>query len=162
MTLDETLLAKLTDWKPAPGRQVLTLPDEGSGWSGTLAVECADQVGCQVWELRFRRAVPCAGGNVPALKAWAGRIAQRTTGLIEALKVLEVDGARDQALLRSDTPSRRGEDVFYYEVELHGIGSVDLRRFRGGRAGEDRREQVSFPLAHETLAKLAADLTAEK
>jgi hypothetical protein len=161
MNLDVTLLAKLANWKPGPGRQVLTLPDPGSGWTLALTVDHADQVGCLVWELELRRAVPFPGGNQNALHAWADRIAARTTGLLEALKVLEVDAARDQALLRSDAPAHRNGDRFYYEVHLIGSGTAAVRRYRGGRTGKDRREQVAFALTHEALAKFAADLAAE-
>jgi hypothetical protein len=162
MTLDATLLARLAKWRPGGGRQTLNVPNEGSGWGVSLTADRADDVGCLVWEMTVRRAAPAAGGDAAALKGWAERVARRATGLLESLKVVEVDAARDEAILRSDEPARRGEDLFYYEVHLKGSGSAAVRRYQGARTGAGRREQVGFAVTHEALAKLAADLTAEK
>ncbi len=162
MTLNETLLAKLAEWRPGSGRQTLALPDEGTGWSLTLTADRADELGCLAWEMTVRRAAPRPGGDVVALRAWAERIAARSRGLLETLKVVEVDAERDEAILRSDTPAAKGEERFYYEVHLKGRGLASVRRFRGTLAAPARREQVLFALTHEALARLADDLTAEK
>jgi len=46
---------------------------------------------------------------------------------------------------------------------LKGTGVVVVRRYRGSLAGSNpKREQVAYALTHEALARLAADLTAEK
>ena len=70
--------------------------------------------------MTLRRSTPLAGGDAAALRAWADRIAGRARGLLEPLKVIEVDAERDEAILRSDTPAAQGEDRFYYEVHLKG------------------------------------------
>jgi hypothetical protein len=159
MSLDETLLQKLADWRPLEGRQTLHVPDEGTGWAVTLTIDRADQLGCLVWELDARRTTPAV--NVAgALAAWADRVAARVTGLLEPLKVVEVDEPRRLAMLRSATPVQRGETVFYYEVMLSAAGSASLRRYQARPQGNGHRDQVAFALTHEALAKVAADLTA--
>lgn len=159
MNLGEKLLLRLADWRPAAGRQTLTIPDDGPGWALSLTVDRAEQLGCLVWELAVRRS---AGALDEPLQAWGERIAGRVTGLLEPLKVVEVDAARREAILRSEAPASRGDEVFYYEVLLTGAGTATLRRYHAFREGNGRREQVAFALTHEALAKVAADLTASR
>jgi hypothetical protein len=111
--------------------------------------------------MTLRRAAPPAG-DAPSLRDWAARIARRVTGLLEPLKVIEVDLPRGEALLRSDEPAHRGDDLFYYEVVLRGAREANVRRYHGARPPNARRKQVSFALTHEAIAKLAFDLTADK
>src|SRR5262249_42277706 len=97
MTLDETLLPKLNNWQPADaGRHLLAIPDEGSGWSAIVSADRCDALSCAVWELTLRR----TAGAVPSLDAWAHRIAERVNGLLEPLRVVEVDADRSEAQLR--------------------------------------------------------------
>jgi hypothetical protein len=112
---------------------------------------------CRLWGIDARRETPTSGD----LRAWADRIAQRVTGLLESLRVLEVDTTRDQALLRSDTPAARSVGVHYYEVALNGTNAVNLQRFQGYPNSAEKRTQLAFVVTHETLAKLLEDLTAE-
>ena len=156
MTLENLLLEKLAEWRFDTGRQSLTVADAGSGWTAAVAAECCDSVGCRVWELTLTRDRPAGD-----LRARADRLSARATGLLEPLRLLELDPAQDVALLRSQAPSRRGEALFYYEVSLKSKGAATVRRFQATRDGSGRREQVPFALTHETLAKLAQDLAAE-
>jgi hypothetical protein len=156
MTLSETLLQKLSKWK-ITSRQSLDL--SGDGWTVAVSADRTDDLGCLVWDLAVKGAT--TPSEPVAVRDWAARLVRRATGLLEHLKLLEVDDGRHQALLRSDEPSRRGDDVFYYEILLNGDSSASVRRYRAGRSG-GRREQVSFGLTHEALAKLVGDLTAEK
>jgi hypothetical protein len=159
MTLDETVLRKLASWRPARGsRQTLALPDEGSGWAVSLVVDRHDELSAAFWEVTLQRVAPVR--NPITLESWAKEIPQRVTGLLESLKVLEIDAARNEALLRSDEPTQRGTDLFYYEVLLKGTQTARIRRYQGSPGG-GHREQVSFLLTHEALAKLARDITAE-
>jgi hypothetical protein len=159
MTLDETVLQKLADWRPSAGRQTLNLPTAGSGWNVALTADRHDELGSLVWELILNRAAAAPDNS---LGGWADRVAGRVTGLMEPLKVVEVDAARGEALLRSEEPGRRGGKVFYYEVLLKGVTSVSLRRYQAAPNGTGKREQVAFALTNEALAKLVADLTADK
>ena len=50
MTLDETVLRKLADWHPARGsRQILAVPDEGSGWAVNFVVDRHDELSSALW-----------------------------------------------------------------------------------------------------------------
>jgi hypothetical protein len=161
MTLAETVLRKIADWRPAgEKRQALLIPDGGSGWAVEVQADRCDELGCRVWELTLRRNRKVEADS-DALQSWADRAARQVTSLLEALRVVEVDSHRNEALLRSTTPARRGAMVSYFEVLLRGTKSATLRRFRAHHEPGHRREQVAFPLTHEALAKVVADLTAE-
>ncbi len=158
MTLNEILLEKLANWRPE-GRQTLNVADARSPWSAAVAADCVDLVGCRLWELTLRRAG--VDLDAAALKARAEQAASRVTGLLEPLKLIEVDEPRRAALLRSVAPGQRGGDLFYYETLFLGNGSIEFRRFQGSQQAGARRQQVAFTLTHDALAKLVADLTAE-
>lgn len=155
MTLDEILLQKLANWRPDSSRPVLEVADPASGWSVRLTAECVDQVGSRLKELALTRLTPLAGVD---LAARAQVVASQVTGLLEPLRLIEVDN-NNTALLRSQTPDERGDRLFYYEVLLHGDGGCTLRRFQAAHQTGVRRQQIAFTLTHEALAKLVTDLT---
>lgn len=157
MTLAETLQEKLASWKPSgEGRHSWSETDLSGGWNVHLTADHNDVVGSLVWELTVSRVADPPAGLTQ--KAWAGRIADRVSGLMEDLKVVEVDDTRAEAVLRSDSPTRKGGLAFYYEVRLHGLTRAVVRRYQADTAAGTRRDQVAFPLTHEALAKLAADI----
>jgi len=159
MTLDETVLQKLADCRPVRGsRQILAVPDEGSGWAVSLTVDRHDELGSALWEIDLRRVAPRRGDVT--LESWAKGVASRVTGLLEPLRVLEIDIQRNEALLRSNEPTRRSADLFYYEVLLKGTQAASMRRYQGSSGG-GHREQVAFVLTHEALAKLISDLASD-
>jgi hypothetical protein len=161
MTLDETLLPKLAEWRPAgPGPHALHTPLTPPGWALTLTADRAETVGCLATELAVARPAGPDPVSAAALTERAVRTAGRVTGLLEPLKVVEVDAARSEALLRSERPTVRGEAVQYYELLLRGSHAATLRRYQAPRTGPGKRAAVPFALTHETIAKLAADLTA--
>jgi hypothetical protein len=160
MTVSEILLQKLAEWRPAAGRAFLSATDEASGWSVTVTADERTSIGCQVWELQVQRAKKPEGA-VLDLQSWADQIARRATGLLENLRVVEVDVLRNQAQLRSDEPAQRGGDVFYYELLLTGTEDALLRRYHAGCDGQARRQQVAFAITHEALAKLVSEITAK-
>lgn len=163
MTLDETVLQKVSECRPTlPGRSILGLPDEGSGWSAELTADRYDDLGCLVWELTLRRTAGALATDVASLRTWADRVAARATGLLEPLAVVEVDAERLVAQLRSNEPTHRGDKSAYYEVLLRAAGEATVHRYQTVQTANARREQVAFALTHEALAKLAGDLTAEK
>jgi hypothetical protein len=151
MTLENTLREKLSEWNAPPGRQ--ELPVAAGGWTATIAVDRNDAVGCVVWELALRRD-GTAGSDV---STWANKASQRITGLMEPLKVVEIDIDRKEAQIRSTVPLVRGDKGFYYELLLKGLGVAVLRRYQTAQ-GTAGREQVGFALTHEALAKVAGDL----
>jgi hypothetical protein len=153
MSLDALLLEKLAKWRSTSGRA--TLETSGDGYSAAAAVECVDTVGCRLWELSLR---PAAATPAVELKTRAEQLCQRVTGLMEPLRLVEIDALGNVALLRSEQPGQLGEDRFYYEVLLHGDGSSVVRRYRTPQADQPRRQQVAFTLTHEALGKLVRDL----
>lgn len=157
MTLAETLLPKLNEWRPSgPGRHSWGKAFPEHGWAVSLAADRAETLGCLAWELTVQRTAESA--PKVELRPWAERVAGRATGLLEPLRLLEVDDARGEALLRSDAPARKGEELYYYEVKLEAVGRATVRRYQAAQTA-GRREQVGFALTHEALAKLADDLT---
>lgn len=154
MTLAENLLPRLSEWQPAgAGRH--SWSETVAGWNVRVAADKADSLSCLVWELTLTRAADIPAGAT--LKTWADDVVGRVGGLLEDLKVYEVDAPRDEAVLRSDAPSARGEKLSYYEVRLHGLARAVVRRFTATKAVPGR-EQVGFALTHEVLAKLAGDI----
>jgi hypothetical protein len=156
MTLPESLLPKLSEWHPADvGRHSLSVAAPEAGWTVHLTADKADTLSCLVWELTLARTADAPEGLT--LKAWAEGVAARTTGLLESLKLLEVDDIRGEALLRSESPAKKGERLAYYEVRLFGLDKAVVRRYQASRT-ESGRDQVGFALTHEVLAKLAGDI----
>jgi hypothetical protein len=160
MTLENTLLAKLAEWRPAAGRQTLTVADPDSGWTALVTADRADVVGCLAWEVALRRDASTSGGPAD-LRSWAEGAA-RAAGLLEPLKVHEIDAERNEALLRSAAPTQRGEHLYYHEVLLRGTSEAVLRRYQAAPSGPERRKQVAFALTHESVAKCLAGLAAVK
>jgi hypothetical protein len=156
MSLDGLLLEKLAKWRP-DGRQALEVNAPDSGWTAVITADAADLVGCRLWEISLR----ATGKPLPvaALKARAEAIAGRVTGLLEPLRLIELDEARGVALLRSATPTRRDDEICYYEALLHSDGTANVRRYEGPRGEEPRRQQVAYTLTYDSLGKLVADLT---
>jgi len=159
MTLSETVLRKLSEWHPSgAGRHVLAASN--AGWTVSVTADRCDSMGCLVWELSLTRKTAAAASA--SLSNWAEGVAKRVQSLAEALKVIEVDKLRNEALLRSEKPSQRGEHVLYYEILLRGTQSATLRRHQGQHTAGSHRQQVGFALTHEALAKLAEDVAADQ
>ena len=84
--------------------------------------------------------------------------ARESDPIAVAVERREVDDHQQEAILRSDDPTVKGDDRLYYEVHLRGLSHATVRRFKGSRAASTRREQVAFALTHEVLAKLVEDI----
>lgn len=151
MTLDEQLLERLADWRPDGTRSALPVEDAAAGWRVLLTADTVDSVGCKLHALEVRRLAPLE--NQAPLADQAGRLAATVTGLLEPLKVLEIDAEHGVAQLRSTSPAKRGEALRYYEVLRHADGTTLLQRYQAGAP----REAVDFTLTHEALAKLVRD-----
>jgi len=155
MSLVKTVREKLAELPAFAERRDVGIQAEGSPWTVSVSLERHDEIGCLVWELALRRPAPAKGD----LGAWATAIADRVTGLLESLKVIEIDPERQEAQVRSEHPSQREDRLFYYEVVLRSTTEAVVRRFMGGSHGH-KREQVAFALTHEALAKLVGDISA--
>lgn len=158
MTLENMLHQKLSEWRPHNAPETLTVADDAGVWSVDVRAAAVDIVGARLWDVTFRRANTTL--DAAALKTWAEKIAARATGLLEPLRVLEIDEQQHAALLRSDKPGQRGDAVQYYEVRLSADGTATVQRFQAAQQPKARRQQIEFTLTHDALAKLAADVTA--
>jgi hypothetical protein len=141
-------------------RQQLNDPDTGSfhvgfgGWTVTLVAEKREALSCALKELTLNNQAP-----IPEeLPAWAERVARQASGLMEPLRVLEVDRQLGRAVLRSQAPARSDGNALYYELLLerttHTVAS--LRRYAGSNG--EPREAVPFVLTNDAVVKLATDV----
>jgi hypothetical protein len=153
MTLENTLLEKLSEWQPPPGRHESHVSAES--WSASVTADRSDALGCLLWELIVQR----DGTAEMDVQTWAAKVAERVRGLAQALKVVEVDDLRKQAQLRSESPQERNGKRHYHELVLSAIGHAVLRRFETANS-TTKRQQVPFAITHEALAKIAGDLVA--
>jgi hypothetical protein len=155
MTLGETLHKSLSEWKAGTDG-----PHErsavGGGWAATVSAETVDTVGVRLHGVEVVRTEPAPEGAT--LAGWAGDVAKRASGLLERLKVHEVDATENTAVLRSDAPTVKGSVAGYYEVVLTGTEKASVARYTADRAAGTKRERVPFALTHDALAKLADDI----
>jgi hypothetical protein len=160
MTIAEALLPKLSEWEPAgPGRLSQVHPVAETGWAMNALVDRTDSLGSLLWEITLTRPLEAAIANAD-LKQRALIVADRVTGLMEPLHFVELDELRGEALLRSESPTKRSASLAYYEVIMTGGRRIAIRRYQ--RSNEkNRREQVAFALTHEAIAKLIDDLVRE-
>ena len=91
------------------------------------------------------------------MKSWADSFAGSNTGLLEPLAVQEVDGHRDEALIRSSPPSKQDGNTDYYEVKMHGTQKASVKRYRATDVG--KRQDIPFSLTHDSIGKLVDGLT---
>jgi len=155
MTLAEALLQKLARWRPE-SRQTLDVAHPESGWAVAVDAGHVEALGSRLWELTLGRP---AALNVADLESQAAKVAGKVTGLLEPLRVVEIDPTVDGvALLRSDKPAAWGDALFYYELQLR-TDRATLRRYQAPGTDNPHRRQVPFTLTHEALAKLVADLS---
>jgi len=155
MTLGETLHKSLSEW-PASTDGPHERSAVGGGWAATVSAETVDTVGAKLNRIDLTRTDPAPEGTT--LGGWADGVARRATGLLERLKVHEVDTTHDTAVLRSDGPTVKGGVAGYYEVVLKGTDQASVSRYQADRTAGTPREQVPFTLTHEAIAKLADDI----
>jgi hypothetical protein len=161
MILAETLLEKLADWRPAgEGRHSISIALPEHGWTVGLTADQADSVGCRLTQLEATRANSIAEDDAK-LEAHARQCATRVTGLLEPLRLVEIDRGRHVAMLRSGVPTSKGDAVQYYEVKFAGRNRVTVERYKSNTVGPAGREAIPFALTHEAIAKLVDDLVRE-
>lgn len=156
MTLENQLLQRLANWRPDSASDRLTVDDVPSGWRATVQADTVDSVGCRLLEVGVARLSPLP--NPAPLPDRAEAVARRVTGLLEPLRLVEVDGSSEVAQLRSAAPAVKGETLAYYEVTLHGHGAAQVARYESTQSA-GKRQQVPFTLTHEAIGKLVRDLS---
>lgn len=159
MTLAEALQARLAEGLPADaGKTALPLPDHG--WTVEVDADRVESLGCRLNGLAVVRAEPRADDDA-AVEAAARRAASRVTGLMEPLRFIEIDRLRHVALVRSDAPPTKGNDVHFYEVRFEGMNRIAVTRQQAAKSSPAAKRAVPFTLTHEAIAKLVDDLTRE-
>jgi hypothetical protein len=134
------------------GRHTVLFHLEGSAIE--LDLDQVDNLACALHRVQV---VPAAPGSADLAKR-SQLIAARVTGLLEPLRVVEVDMPLGKAQLRSQSPSlTEGDARAYYELLLEASGRATLRRFLA-QADSTHREPIPFTLTREALAKLLCDL----
>src|SRR4051794_33907364 len=107
MTLAAPLLEKLDKWRPSgPGRHSATFALPEAGWDVALTADRVDSVGSLLTRIEAARTAPVSE-DAKLLEAHAQAVAAQATGLLEPLRLVEMDRVGNVALLRSGTPSRR-------------------------------------------------------
>lgn len=161
MTLAAKLLPRLNEWRPADtGRSLFTYIDSESGNSVALNIDKADTFSCLFWDISAQFGAGREPLSAADLRACADRVARSVTGLMEPLRVIEVDVTRGEALLRSESPTVRNEQRMHYELLLSASRRVDLRRFQAATDPTSKRTQVAFVLSHEVVGKMVDDVAA--
>lgn len=150
MTLEKMLRQQLSN--PESGGFHMTCGD----WNVTLVSDRQDSLSCLLKELTLERATPIGEG----LHAWAERVAEQATGLMEPLRLLEADAGLGKAILRSFTPAVRDGKATYYEMLLERTGrtSASLKRYAADRQNGLPREAIPFVLTHDAIVKLVTDI----
>jgi len=152
-SLAEQVQRSLSEWKPTGGgRRVFATAYPEAGWNFTATFEKAETVGGSAWESALQRI-----GDTPAaltLKSWAERSANRVSGLLESLKLYEIDDANGTALLRSDGPQARGTARSYYELTLTGTTAASLKRYQADTTPGSKRQQIAFALTYDSLGQV--------
>lgn len=148
MTLENTLRQQLNDLKET------SFHVADGGWAVTLVADKREAMSCALTELTLSKNGPI----MEELPAWANRIARQASGLMEPLRVLEVDQPLGKALLRSQAPAVQGGKALYYELLLERTGqtSATLRRYAGSHDGP--REAAVFVLTNDAVVKLVTDI----
>jgi hypothetical protein len=155
MTLENMLRKKLADAPAGTAEVVINEP----GWTVALRPEAHDTLGCALHQVSVQRDPQSSHGDP---RAWGERLSRTATGLLEPLKLLEVDAGQNVAILRSAAPRPLDNALEYYEVHLQGSHRADVRRFRGFHEAGQKRMPVPFTVTYEALAKLIGDITADR
>ena len=97
MTLENTLRQQLN--KPQIGGTKVSVGD----WTAFLHFDKNDSLSCALNEFSLEKSTAMSED----LDAWAERIAASATGLLEPLRLIEIDRHLGNALLRSDARASR-------------------------------------------------------
>jgi hypothetical protein len=134
------------------------------GWAvdggPTLEIDftAVETLSCAFRELRMS-ADELKSAPLQALKAWADRLCQRVTYLLEQIGPIEADDQDNTILVRSTPPATESARISFYEMLVNGQGTVNLRRYTRDARDGDRR-QVDIQITNEVLQRLVRDIVA--
>ena len=158
MKTADNLLPKLADGEVLKAGQGRVAFETGtSRWTLSYDSDGLDGIGGRFRQLRLDRN---AGTSTQPLDVRGAVTAQRLTGLLESIKLVEVDHVRQVAQLRSASPAVRGTARQYYELQIQGADSITLQRYQFD-SGAGARQAIPFSLTYDALAKLVDDLTSD-
>lgn len=128
-----------------------------STWTLRCDFESLDNVGGRFRSIRLERH---SGEITQPLDVRASVSANRLTGMLESIKLVEVDHVTRIAQLRSSAPLIRGTVRQYYELKIYDAQTITLERFQFDSV-VGKRESILFTLTYDALAKLVNDLTSD-
>jgi hypothetical protein len=115
-----------------------------------------ESLSCAFRELRVS-ADELKAAPLDALKAWADRLCERVTYLLEHIGPLELDAEAQAVLVRSTPPTKDASRTSFYEMLVKTPGVVNLRRYvREAPNGE--RQPIDLYVTNEVLLKLVRDI----
>lgn len=94
--------------------------------------------------------------KVETLKKQAEQLSQKITYFLENLTLLEVDAAKLQVQMRSESPSVEEELLSYFEVMIHGNSKISLHRYQYDRETK-KRQQAPFLVTTEVFERCIND-----
>ncbi len=157
MSLSQKLTAAL-DARPSQDPFPCVVSADDSGARVALDLTASDPIGVAFNALSFQ-APAGPDRSTEALRAWADRLANQVTYLMEDLVVLELDPVAGEAELRSQTPTARGQQKSFYEVRLNKTGALRLSRVAFDQTTR-KRGPASCQLTREVLERLTDDIVA--
>ncbi|MGL6075399.1 MAG: hypothetical protein ACRC8S_14680 [Fimbriiglobus sp.] len=131
-----------------------SLPVPGTDWQARVRADATTPIAHRYQSLEWER--PTSEGS-RSVGDWATGLPGKVTGLLEPLKVIEVDDDRQHAILRSEAPTERGSKRGYYELELTSPDHAKLSRYEADSTTHTR-QPVPFTLTHEVAGKLISDV----
>jgi hypothetical protein len=153
MTPAETLQQNLAANSNA-GPADFSLPVPGTNFQARVRADTTTPIAHSYGSVEWIRPPQADARGV---EEWAMSLPEKVTGLLEPLKVIEVDAERHHAILRSEVPSTRGTKRGYYELELTSPDHAKLQRYEADSTTHTR-EAVPFTLTHEVAGKLLSDV----
>lgn len=128
-------------------------PANNPVWKLQATTERLDDIGGRFTELRFSRVGDTTTDDLPNR---AQQIANCVTGLLEPLRLIEVDGDQRVAQLRSAKPLQSDSGRQYDEMLVQ-PDQMNFKRYHVNP--EQGREAIPFTLTYEALAKFVDDVT---
>lgn len=154
MIQETNLQTRLANWKIADESQ-LTVPVNDQ-WQVEILANRSDELGCRVLQMAVTRTEK---KDLASPADWANSLCQETNGPLRNLKVVEVDGHRQQALLRTELPQDLGNTYSYYEVNLTAMNQAIVKRFAVDSVINGKRHATPFVLTHEQVFEMVNHLT---
>ena len=126
-----------------------------------VRVSDIDRHSATLEELTLEATVPANVDSREYLSGRAAAVTRRLSFLEEPLAVWELDGSEGVAQVRSNPPQREGEEISYWEVQIHTAEqpTASMGRYRW-TPDMTERETVPYPATFSQLGRIAEALEA--